>query len=117
MKDYKINKFELQREDSSTKLISLIELDKADYELDTYQEPEKAYQSRAEKREEMDKSLTVDLSRKKDYVSSKQDVSQINQTDEQKSVTAKSESSKYAKMAEDKFGDVVKSDTNSLEYN
>lgn len=117
LKDYKINKFELQREDSSTKLISLIELDKADYELDTYQEPEKAYQSRAEKREEMDKSLTVDLSRKKDYVSSKQDVSQINQTDEQKSVTAKPESSKYAKMAEDKFGDVVKSDTNSLEYN
>lgn len=111
LKDYKTNKFESQREDSSTKLISLIELDKADYESENYQEPEKAYQSRAEKREEMGKSLTADSSRKKEYVSAKTDAPQTGQTGEQKS------ESKYAKMAEDKFGDIVKSGNDSLEYN
>lgn len=113
LKDYKTNKFESQREDSSTKLISLIELDKADYESENYHEPEKAYQSRAQKREEMSASLTADTSRKKDYVSSKKDEPQNSST---KTVASKPKSD-YARQAEDKFGDIVKADkNNNLNY-
>lgn len=114
LKDYKSNKFESQKDDTNAKVSSLIELDKADYELDNYVEPEHAYKSRADKRKEMQSELNVSENRKSDnYVSEKKSESNNVKQDVTSNNTAKSD---YAKRAEDKFGDIVKADNAGLDY-
>lgn len=113
LKDYKTNKFESQKDDTNAKRSSLIELDKADYELDNYDEPEHAYKSRADKRKEMQSELNISENRKSDtYVSEKKSDSN-NVKHEDKSNNTKSD---YAKRAEAKFGDILKADNSGLDY-
>lgn len=113
LKDYKTNKFEAQKDDTSAKRFSLIELDKADYELDNYDEPEHAYKSRADKRKEMQSELNISENRKSDtYVSEKKsDGNSIKQD-----IKPNNTKSDYAKRAEDKFGDILKADNSGLDY-
>lgn len=113
LKDYKTNKFEAQKDDTSAKRSSLIELDKADYELDNYDEPEHAYKSRADKRKEMQSELNISENRKSDtYVSEKKsDGNSIKQD-----IKPNNTKSDYAKRAEDKFGDILKADNSGLDY-
>lgn len=113
LKEYKTNKFEAQKDDTSAKRFSLIELDKADYELDNYDEPEHAYKSRADKRKEMQSELNISENRKSDtYVSEKKsDGNSIKQD-----IKPNNTKSDYAKRAEDKFGDILKADNSGLDY-
>lgn len=114
LKDYKTNKFEAQKDDTSAKRSSLIELDKADYELDSYDEPEHTYQSRADKRKEMQSELNISENRKSDtYVSEKKADSNNVKHEDKSNSTVKSD---YAKRAEDKFGDILKADNSGLDY-
>lgn len=113
LKDYKSNKFEVQKDDTSAKRSSLIELDKADYELDNYDEPEHAYQSRANKRKEMQSELNISENRKSDTYVSEKKADSNNVKHEDKSNNTKSD---YAKRAEAKFGDILKADNSGLDY-